>query len=123
MWIQVNQETKRIEGCIESCLGKPIAKNGCVLVEVDEIPANWQYCNWDGEAVLDKAFKQEKFIEEQLREIRIQREIECFPYINRGSLWYEMLTDAQKEELKAWYQAWLDAPQTKIIPARPIWLE
>ena len=59
----------------------------------------------------------------RLSSIRAQREIECFPIINRGALWYDKLTTEQKAELAAWYQAWLDAPQTKVIPARLEWLK
>ena len=59
----------------------------------------------------------------KLSNIRFQRETECFSVINRGALWYDKLTDEQKAELAAWYQAWLDAPQTKVIPARLEWLK
>lgn len=58
----------------------------------------------------------------KLSNIRFQRETECFPVINRGELWYAKLTTEQKSELASWYQAWLDAPQTGIIPAKPEWL-
>ena len=58
----------------------------------------------------------------RLSAIRAQREIECFPIINRGVLWYDKLTEEQKAELAAWYQQWLDAPQTNIIPKPLQWL-
>jgi hypothetical protein len=54
--------------------------------------------------------------------IRKRREKECFPIINRGFLWYERLSREQLNELEEWYQAWLDAPETRIIPALPIWV-
>lgn len=54
--------------------------------------------------------------------LRSQREKACFPYVNRGSLWYNKLTDEQKEELDAWYQAWLDVTDTRVIPEKPEWL-
>ena len=54
--------------------------------------------------------------------LRSQREKACFPYINRGKLWYSKLSAEQKEELDAWYQAWLNVTDTKIIPAVPEWL-
>lgn len=57
-----------------------------------------------------------------LLEIRQKREMECFSVINRGILWYESLTDSQKEELKTWYNKWLDVTETKTIPEKPIWL-
>lgn len=55
--------------------------------------------------------------------IRDKRQRECFIFINRGDLWYKHLSDEQKEELDIWYQAWLDAPETKVIPTKPEWLE
>lgn len=64
-------------------------------------------------------------LQEQYRkeEIRRQREERCFPYINRGNLWYERLSREQLDGLKAWYQAWLDAPETLEIPGSLSWLE
>lgn len=61
-------------------------------------------------------------VEEDRERIRALREIMCFPIINRGQAWYLTLTDAQKDELRVWYQAWLDAPQTLIVPSKPRWL-
>ena len=55
--------------------------------------------------------------------IRHRRKVECFPIINRGSLWYDTLTDEQKAELSVWYHQWLDAPQTMVIPDKPTWLD
>ncbi len=63
-------------------------------------------------------------IEEEcvLYELRQKREKLCFPYINRGELWYNTLSNAQKTELNTWYLAWLDVTKTKIIPTMPEWL-
>lgn len=58
----------------------------------------------------------------QLTSLRAQREKICFPCINRGELWYSKLSAEQKEELVAWYQAWLDVTETKIAPETPLWL-
>lgn len=57
-----------------------------------------------------------------LRDLRKQREVECFSIINRGELWYDRLTEEQKSELGVWYQAWLDVTDTKAVPDRPAWL-
>lgn len=57
-----------------------------------------------------------------LSNLRSQREKICFPYINRGELWYSRLSNTQKAELSTWCQAWLDITETKIIPETPIWL-
>ena len=54
--------------------------------------------------------------------IRHRREAECFPVINRGSLWYDSLSSEQKAELKEWYEAWLDAPETLVVPTKPNWI-
>ena len=56
-------------------------------------------------------------------ELRQRRETECFSYINRGQLWYDRLTDAQKTELGAWYAAWLKVTDTLTAPAKPSWLK
>ena len=55
--------------------------------------------------------------------IRSRRERECFPIVNRGKLWYNLLTPEQYGELNKWYKDWLDAPETKIIPLKPKWLD
>lgn len=72
----------------------------------------------EGELVYDPGYHAQI----EAEEIRSKRRTECFPYINRGYLWADKLTSDQKEELSIWYQAWLDAPSTLIIPERPLWL-
>ena len=54
---------------------------------------------------------------------RRRREKKCFPFINRGQLWYDSLTDIQKAELTTWYKAWLDVTVTFTEPAKPAWLK
>lgn len=69
--------------------------------------------------------------EKVLKSLRVRREIECFSYINRGILWYNTLTAEQQQELKTWYQAWLDVTDkyiygidiNTIIPVKPSWLK
>lgn len=83
-----------------------------------------------------RRFQIQSFIltkEEVLDLLRTRREEECFPIINRGSLWFEQLSEVQKAELKTWYQAWLNVPQVydtscpsninDIIPHKPEWLK
>ena len=55
-------------------------------------------------------------------ELRLLREQECFPIINRGQLWYSMLTTEKTEELKNWYNAWLDVTETLVVPEKPNWM-
>lgn len=57
-----------------------------------------------------------------INQLRVMREHECFTIINRGTLWYNELTQTQLIELKNWYKAWLDVTITKIIPEKPTWL-
>lgn len=66
-----------------------------------------------------------------LNKLRDMRETECFSVINRGQLWYNKLTDWQREELGNWYQQWLDITDNyldgidinTIIPTKPSWLK
>lgn len=77
----------------------------------------------DGVLVLDADKLKADADAAELTVIRRRRETECFAYINRGELWYSLLTDAQKAELANWYLSWLDAPETRTIPAPPVWLD
>lgn len=60
--------------------------------------------------------------EQLIVNLRSRRMIECFPYINRGELWYNTLTSAQKAELDTWYHAWLEVTETLVVPEKPDWL-
>jgi hypothetical protein len=74
--------------------------------------------------VLVKSDNKQKEIEDKMELVylRDQREKACFSYVNRGNLWYGKLSECQKEELDAWYQAWLDVTETRVIPEAPSWL-
>lgn len=58
-----------------------------------------------------------------LNALRYERLNKCFSIINRGELWYDNLTPQQLEELKDWYNKWLNVTETKVIPKKPEWLE
>lgn len=58
----------------------------------------------------------------KLHELRETRSQKCFNIINRGQLWYNRLTESQKQELQEWYQAWLDVTYTFVEPETPEWL-
>ena len=62
------------------------------------------------------------YINRRKSEIRGMREMFVFPIINRGQAWYWTLSEKQTAELKEWYNAWLDATDTGIIPDTPEWL-
>ena len=76
----------------------------------------------DGALVFDDAQAAEEQAEAAKGAYRKRREVECFPVINRGRLWYDTLTEDQLSELKTWYQAWLDGTNTQTIPEKPEWL-
>jgi hypothetical protein len=54
--------------------------------------------------------------------LRELREKKCFAVINRGSFWYETLTEEQVTELREWYKQWLDVTVTFKVPRKPKWL-
>lgn len=54
--------------------------------------------------------------------LRDRRRRECFPIINRGKAWYDLLTIEQEAELKDWYAQWLKVTETLVAPIRPSWL-
>lgn len=62
-----------------------------------------------------------------LLNIRLRRSEECFSITDRSRLWYdtvyEKFNQEQKMEFENWYIAWLDAPNTKVIPDKPVWLK
>lgn len=80
----------------------------------------YRYVN--GQLVLDVTKMESISDNRVVNELRLKRERVCYPVINRGELWYNRLTADQKEDLDAWYQAWLDVTDTKIIPTSPKWL-
>ncbi len=77
----------------------------------------------DGDLIFDDTQDQALATLEQTREYRLRREAECFSVINRGQLWYDTLTDAQRDELRQWYRSWLDGTSTLAVPERPAWLK
>lgn len=75
-----------------------------------------------GSLILDQNKLDALNVERTADNLRRKREKICFPYINRGEMWYSRLSAEQKEELGAWYQAWLDVTDTRVIPEMPEWL-
>ena len=69
------------------------------------------------------AIKMIKLSENRKQIIRQRRMKECFPIVNRGTLWYNCLTDEQRIELNSWYHKWLNATETGTIPHRPEWID
>lgn len=74
--------------------------------------------NW---RLVDDEFIMVDFLEDNV--IRERRQIECFNFVdNHSQLWWNHLSNEQKEELNKWYEAWLKAPETRIIPKKPSWI-
>ena len=67
---------------------------------------------------------------DELRELRQQREDECFSIINQNFIingksvsWFDTLTPEQKIDAEVWVQEWRDVTETKVIPTKPSWLK
>lgn len=61
--------------------------------------------------------------EEKLNLLRERRETECFAVLVKYSkFWYDNLPTDRVQELKEWYEKWLDVTETKEIPTKPYWL-
>lgn len=124
MYIQVNKETKKIDSAIYFSLHKPLDNENYDVFEVDFIPQDWKYCIFeDGKFKLDEDLKQSSMIDEVKETIRKNRREKCFPIINRGQFWYDSLTESQLNELRIWYQAWLDATITLVEPNDLDWVK
>ena len=77
----------------------------------------------DNKLVKDETKLDEVALSDKKQLLRQYRDSQCFSVINRGILWYNTLTDAQKAELNEWYHAWLDVTETLVVPEKPDWLE
>ena len=92
--------------------------------DINDFEENYDsyYLSADNKLVKNDDKQKEINNNRQLISLRAQREKICFPYINRGELWYSKLSTEHKDELSTWYQAWLDVTDTKVIPELPMWL-
>lgn len=115
---------KKVKINQDGFVASPYIKDANIEIEVnDELYASLMTCqigkNWkrqNGEFVIIDILDD--------KVIRKRREIECFSVIdNRSPLWYKHLSEERINELDAWYEAWLVATETKIIPEKPYWLE
>lgn len=61
----------------------------------------------NGKIVFDETNK----IEDEIQELRMEREQLFKIFLDRSSFWYEELTEEQKEELKNWRKQWKDMPE------------
>ena len=110
------------------CDGAEIASDKRIELETpdnfEEIFDNFSCYKYEnGQLILDENRKIEYDLELTKENIRINRSNICFPIINRGVLWYNMLSEKQRNELNTWYQKWLDAPETLDVPETPNWIK
>ena len=77
---------------------------------------------YEEEILVYKLYTEHELNQRHLENLRNQREVECFNIINRGQLWYNMLSEEQVNELNTWYKKWLDVTKTLEIPNKPKWL-
>ena len=98
-----------------------VGESSTCNIEVDE-PEDFsidrfQAWKYDGEKLVYD-IEQAKVLQAERNkdEIRFERQRVCFPVVNRGQFWYDTLTQSEKNKIREWYQKWLDAPETGIIP-------
>ena len=77
----------------------------------------------DGKLLKNEEYAIALVEEQEKKQLRRLRENECFKIVNRGILWYNTLTEEQKQELDAWYHQWLDVTETLVIPENLEWVE
>ena len=104
-----------------------VGESSACDIEVDEpegfSPDNFKAWKYDGDKlVYDGERAKALEIERNKDEIRFERQRVCFPVVNRGQFWYDTLTQNEKDEIREWYQKWLDAPETGVVPEKLSWL-
>lgn len=124
MRIQINDDNYVIQWSLDDQFNELLFD----IPETVEIPEDFEenaffYKYEDGEFIFDSEYKEETLHEQKVVEIRQHREQTCFPIINRGGLWYDLLSENERAELLDWYMAWLDATETLIEPEMPEWLK
>ena len=77
----------------------------------------------NGRVVIDKEEEELSNYAALKAQLRERRELECFPYVNRGWVWSKQLTHEQRFELEDWYIRWLKVTDTFEIPNKPEWLK
>lgn len=66
-------------------------------------------------------------LDETYTELLAKRKTLFNEYVDRSPMWYAKLTPEQLQELKEWYDAWCDMPQSFLAgtwqePSLPVWL-
>ena len=103
-----------------SSIGGDIVDNP---VDLQDFEVNFYCYKLEGGKLIKDNEKVEEYRIINLKnQVRTRRQAECFNIVDRSKFWYDSLTEAQLNELKTWYDAWLDAPETLVIPTAPLWL-
>lgn len=93
------------------------------LIEpIPAVPAKEAYDEYEDIYVF-VPYTKEELVEIERERIRTRRVTECFAIVNRGKLWYDKLSVERETELADWYEAWLNAPETLVVPDRPEWID
>ena len=92
------------------------------VIDVEYQPAKEAWDEYE-DVLVYIPYTEEELAEITANTIRRRRTSECFSVVNRGMLWYNKLSDEQKQELSEWYEAWLDAPATNVTPDKPLWID
>lgn len=93
-------------------------------LDIEHFLSHRECYKWEnGTLVYDQTHEEYVAQEVYKNNMREMRRLVCFPVINRGTPWYNRLTQEQREEIDTWYQSWLDAPETMVVPDNPTWLK
>lgn len=97
---------------------------GKEYIEIIDVPYQPAKEAWDEyeDIKVYISYTEEELAQINANRLRARRAAECFPIVNRGALWYDKLTEQQRSELSAWYEAWLDAPATGEAPVLLSWV-
>jgi hypothetical protein len=89
---------------------------------VVDLNTGWSLVSSTDEDAFDKRYVEGVFIDIQeniVKSRRNERREEFSKTLDRmNPAWYNSLTDTQKTSLETWRQAWLDYPDTGILPTR-----
>ena len=77
-------------------------------IDLSNLNINFFKENSDGSYSFNYAKYDTDLYEKKMAYIRNKRDWECFRYVNRGQVWYDTLTQEQREEIQTWYADWLN---------------
>lgn len=121
MFLKIDSQNYIIGYAMIGSIDGGIEADDSILHQID--PEKVGYCTYiDGVVTFDQTKYNAAMVQVAKDEIRERRTVECFAIVNRGKPWYDLWTTPQYNQLKDWYTAWLDAPNTGTIPIKPAFL-